>query len=188
MTETVAIRNGINVDQLLKTIGAIQNDQAAGTFTFRATSSWQEGMHNVGEIGRFVYAGAEDESRDEPHRLTGDEPPVLLGRNMGPNAVELLLQALAFCYAAGFAANAAARGIEITAMDYHVEGDLDVRSFLGLEGPRAGFTEIRVNCQVTSPNATKEQLDELYAYVQSTSPVGDCLVNSVPVTASLEVC
>lgn len=188
MTETVTIRNGINVDQLLKTIEAVQNDQAVGMFTFRATSKWQEGMHNVGEIGRFVHAGAEDESRDEPHRLTGDEPPVLLGRNTGPNAVELLLQALGFCYAAGFAANAAARGIEITAMEYDIEGDLDVRSFLGLDGPRAGFAEIRVKCRVASPNATKEQLDELYAYVQATSPVGDCLINPVPVTASLEVC
>ena len=54
----------------------------------------------------------------------GDEPPVLLGSNAGPNAVELVLQALAFCYAVGFVANAAARGIEITRMNNEVEGDV----------------------------------------------------------------
>jgi uncharacterized OsmC-like protein len=112
---------------------------------------------------------------------------VLLGRNRGPNAVELLLQALGFCYAVGYVANAAARGIELTAMEYELEGDLDVRSFLGLAGPRAGFTEIRAKGWVSSPNATKEQLVELCQYVQDTSPVRDSLANPIPVTTTLEV-
>ncbi|HEU0041051.1 MAG TPA: OsmC family protein, partial [Jiangellaceae bacterium] len=152
-----------------------------------ATSRWQGGTHNLGEIGRFVQAGREDESRTEPFRLEGDEPPVLLGSNKAPNAVELLLQALGFCYAVGYAANAAARGVDLTRMDYELEGDIDVRSFLGLEGPRAGFTEIRVKGRVASPNATDEQLVELCQYVQDTSPVRDCLANSISVTTSLEV-
>jgi uncharacterized OsmC-like protein len=187
MTETVTIRNGIDVDQLLATIDAVNNDPAVGTFTFRASSRWESGTHNVGEIGRFIHAGQEDESRDEAFRIDGDEPPVLLGRNKGPNAVELLLQALGFCYAVGYVANAAARGIELTAMEYELEGDLDVRPFLGLAGPRAGFTEIRAKGWVSSPNATKEQLVELCQYVQDTSPVRDSLANPVPVTTTLEV-
>jgi uncharacterized OsmC-like protein len=187
MTETVTIRNGIDVDQLLATIDAIKANPAVGTFTFRASSQWRDGTHNVGEIGRFVHAGQEDDSRDEVFRLEGDEPPVLLGRNKGPNAVELLLQALGFCYAIGYAANAAARGIEITAMEYELEGDLDVRTFLGLDGARAGFTEIRAKGSVSSPNATKEQLVELSRYVRDTSPVRDSLANPVPVTTTLEV-
>src|SRR5690606_21032626 len=97
-------------------------------------------------------------SRAAPFVLDGDEPPVLLGNNSGPNAVELLLQALAFCYAVGYVANAAARGIEITRMDYEIEGDFDVRPFLGLDGPRPGFTAIRAKAIVSSPNATEEQL------------------------------
>ena len=187
MTETVTIRNGIDVDQLLATIDAVNKDPAVGTFKFRASSRWQNGTYNVGEIGRFIHAGQEDESRDEAFRLDGDEPPVLLGRNKGPNAVELLLQALGFCYAVGYVANAAARGIELTAMEYELEGDLDVRPFLGLAGPRAGFTQIRATGWVSSPNATKEQLVELCQYVQDTSPVRDSLANPVPVTTMLEV-
>jgi uncharacterized OsmC-like protein len=187
MTETVTIRNGIDVDQLVATIEAIKDDPAVGMFTFRASSRWQDGTYNVGEIGRFVHAGQEDDSRDEAFRLDGDEPPVLLGRNKGPNAVELLLQALGFCYAVGYVANAAARGIEVTAMEYDLEGDLDVRSFLGVDGPRAGFTEIRAKARVSSPNATEEQLTELCQYVQDTSPVRDCLANAIPVTTTVEV-
>src|SRR5699024_44032 len=125
------------------------------SFTFRATSSWRNGTHNVGQIGTFTHAGAENDSRAAPFVLHGDEPPVLLGTNKGPNAVELVLQALAFCYAVGYVANAAAKGIEITRMDIEVEGDADVRSFLGLEGPRPGFTRIRTTARVSSPNTSE---------------------------------
>ncbi len=112
---------------------------------------------------------------------------MLLGANAGPNAAELLLQALGFCYAVGFVANAAARGIEISSMEYEIEGDLDVRRFLGLDGVRPGFTEIRATGRVSSPNATKAQLEELCQYVQDTSPVRDSLANPVAVKTSLQV-
>lgn len=187
MTDTVTVRNGVDVDQLMETIGAIQGDPGIASFTFRANSTWQSGTHSVGRIAGFTHAGAEDASRIDGFTLNGDEPPVLLGNNRGPNAVELLLQALGFCYAVGYVANAAARGIDITRMDYEVEGDIDVRAFLGLDGPRPGLTAIRARGTVSSPNATREQLQELCQYVQDTSPVRDCLANPVPVTTSLEV-
>ena len=184
---TMTVKNGVDVDQLLATIDAIKNDPTVGTFTFKAKSRWEEGTHNKGEIGRFVHAGSEDDSRQAPFELDGDEPPVLLGENHGPNAVELLLQALGFCYAVGFVANAAAKGIEVTSMEYEIEGDLDVRSFLGLDGPRPGFSQIRATGRVSSPNATEDQLSELCQYVQDTSPVRDCLANPVEVLTTLEV-
>ena len=184
---TTTTANGIDVDQLVQTVEATRSDDAVGRFTFRATSTWQDGTHSIGRIQGFTHAGAEDDTRTEAFVLHGDEPPVLLGDNQGPNAVELVLQALAFCYAVGYAANAAARGITLTRMDYEVEGDLDVRTFLGEDGPRAGFTEIRVTGHASSPDATPEQLRELCQYVQDTSPVRDVLANPVPVTTSLEV-
>jgi uncharacterized OsmC-like protein len=112
---------------------------------------------------------------------------VLLGSNKGPNAVELLLQGLAFCYAVGFVANASARGIEIESMEYEIEGDFDVHSFLGLDGSRPGFSEIRAKGKVSSPNATAGELEELCQYVQDTSPVRDSLAHPVPVKTTLEV-
>jgi uncharacterized OsmC-like protein len=184
---TPTTTNGIDVPRLVETIESIGDDPSLGAFTFRARSTWQEGTYNVGRIGWFRHAGAEDQSRAASFVLHGDEPPVLLGANKGPNAVELLLQGLAFCYAVGFAANAAAKGIEISSMDYEVEGDVDVRPFLGMEGPRPGLTRIRATGRVSSPNATREQLDELWRHVQETSPVRDSLANPVAVEATLEV-
>jgi hypothetical protein len=66
-------------------------------------------------------------------------------------------------------------------MEYDVEGDVGVRTFLGLAGPRAGFTAIRVTGRVASPNAADHQLQELCTYVQETSPVRDSLANPIPV-------
>ncbi len=187
MSNTVTVRNGIDVDQLVGTIEAIKKDPNLGVFTFRASSSWEDGTYNKGTIQAFTHAGVEDETRATPFVLEGDEPPILLGSNKGPNAVELLLQALGFCYAVGYVANAAARGIEISRMEYQIEGDLDVRPFLGLDGPRPGFTEIRVKGTVSSPTATEEQLIELCQYVQDTSPVRDSLAHPIPVKTTLEV-
>ncbi len=184
---TATTRNGVDVDRLVATIGAVQNDPNIAQFTFRARSSWETGGRNKGEIREFEHAGATTTDRPTALELVGDEPPVLLGTNAGPNAVELVLQALAFCYGVGFAYNAAARGIDIEELRYEIEGDLDLRRFLGLGGPRAGFSTIRARSWVRSPNATAAQLEELCQYVQDTSPVRDILAYPVPVRTDLVV-
>jgi uncharacterized OsmC-like protein len=185
---TVTVRNGVDVGALMETIDAIKGDEQLASFTFRARTSWRDGTHAAADIGPFDHAGRADESREGPFTLLGDEPPVLLGRNRGPNAVELLLAALGFCYSVGYAANAAARGIELEEMEYELEGDFDVRNFLGLDdGPRPGFTEIRVRSRVKASGASEEELKELCRYVQETSPVRDTFVNAVPVETTIEV-
>jgi uncharacterized OsmC-like protein len=114
--------------------------------------------------------------------------PALLGDDAGPNAVELVLAALAFCYSVGFVYNAAAKGYEIEELTYEVEGDLDLRNFVGIaDGPRPGFTAIRVQGTCKARNATAQELEDLCQYVQDTSPVRDIIANAVPVTTSLTV-
>lgn len=184
---TLAERNGVDIDRLVATVGAVQSDDKIAQFTFRARSGWETGGRNRGTIQEFEQAGETTGERPTPFELIGDEPPTLLGTNAGPNAVELCVQALAFCYAVGFVYNAAAKGIEIEELRYEVEGDLDLHRFLGLGGPRAGFSAIRATGWVRSSNATKEQLDELCQYVQDTSPVRDILANPVPVSTDLVV-
>jgi hypothetical protein len=57
MTEIVTVRNGIDLDQQLATIDAIKDDLNVASFTFPASSRCQEGIHNVGEIGRLCMPG-----------------------------------------------------------------------------------------------------------------------------------
>jgi hypothetical protein len=98
MTTLVATQvNGVNVDQLIATVGAIQENPEIARFQFRAHNEWIDGGHSRTTIQSFYGAMQEDDSRYEPFIVDGDEPPVLLGGNAGPNAVEAVLHALASC-------------------------------------------------------------------------------------------
>jgi len=184
-TATDTVRNGVNVDQLIGTIEAIKGQPEIAQFQFRAQSSWEGGGRTTTKVQSFFGALQEDTSRKEPFVLVGDEPPVLLGANAGPNAVEVLLHGLASCLAVGFIYNAAARGIEVRSLDFDIEGDLDLHGFLGLsQTVRPGYSNIRVNYRVDA-DAPREELVELCSYVQSTSPVLDIIRNPVPVDVTL---
>lgn len=184
---TTTMKNGVDVDRLAQTIDAIKEDPDIAQFTFKARTKWNEGATSTSEISSFTHAGQE-QSHLAVHRITGDEPTVLLGRDGGANAVELVLAALGFCYSVGFVYNAAALGYELEDVEYEVEGDLDLRNFVGIEeGPRPGFKEIRVTGRARATNASQEELEKLCQYVQDTSPVKDILSDPVPVKTTLEV-
>jgi uncharacterized OsmC-like protein len=183
--QTATQVNGVNVDQLMGTIDAIKQNPALARFQFRAHNEWLGGGHSRTSIQGFYGAGQEDRSRSRPFMLEGDEPPVLLGDNAAPNAVEATLHALASCLAVGFIYNAAARGIHVEHLSFDLEGDLDLRAFLGLsQEVRPGYEKIRLTYQVKS-DAPRKQIEELCDYVQKTSPVLDMIRNPVPVTVKL---
>jgi uncharacterized OsmC-like protein len=178
--------NGVNVEQLVATIGAIKSNPALAQFTFRATNDWVNGGRSRTQIQGFYGAGQEDTSRVKPFYLEGDEPPVLLGTNTAPNAVEAVLHALASCLAVGFIYNAAAQGVRVESLQFMLEGNLDLHRFLGLsEQTRAGFQDIRLTYRVKA-DAPREKIVELCNYVQQTSPVLDIIRNPVPVTVTME--
>ena len=177
--------NGVDVDQLVGTIEAIKANPDLASFKFRAETEWMSGGHSRTQIQSFYGAGQEDTSRSKPFVLEGDEPPVLLGNNAGPNAVETVLHALASCLSVGFVYNAAAQGIQIDSMEFKLEGDLDLHAFLGLSDKvRPGYDNIRLTYRVKS-TAPREKLEALCEYVQRTSPVLDIIRNPVPVTIDL---
>ena len=177
--------NGVDVDRLVGTVNAIKENPELARFQFRARSEWVDGGHSRTSIKGFYGAGAEDSSRTRPFILEGDEPPVLLGQNAAPNAVEAVLHALASCLAVGFVYNAAARGIKVESLDFDLEGDLDLQAFLGLsERVRPGYESIRISYRART-NAPREQVEELCDYVQKTSPVLDIVRNPVPITIIL---
>lgn len=178
--------NGVDVAQLTRTVEAIRENPDIARFEFRARNEWIEGGHSRTTIQSFHGAGQEDDSRTEAFTLEGDEPPVLLGTNRAPNAVEAVLHALASCLAVGFAYNAAAQGIRVESLDFRLEGELDLHGFLGLsDRVRPGYEGIRVRYRVKA-DAPREKIEELCAYVQRTSPVLDIVRNPVPVTVELD--
>ncbi len=127
-TQTVQQINGVDVEQLTATVGAIKENPSVAKFRFRAQTEWIEGGRSRTRIQSFYGAGQEDDSRAEPFILEGDEPPVLLGTNQAPNAVEAVLHALASCLSVGFVYNAAAQGITVESLDFDMEGAICMRS------------------------------------------------------------
>lgn len=184
--QTVSLVNGVNVDQLVGTINAVKANPELAKCKFRAETEWISGGHSRTKIQGFYAAGQEDASRATPFILDGDEPPVLLGENHGPNAVEAVLHALASCLAVGFVYNAAAMGIRVDSLSFKLEGDLDLHNFLGLsEKTRPGYENIKITYRVKA-DAPREKIVDLCNYVQRTSPVLDIVRNPVPVTIALE--
>jgi uncharacterized OsmC-like protein len=183
-TTTQQTPNGVDVTQLTDTVAAINSDPRLAAFRFRATNTWLGGGHSRTTIQNFSGAGHEDTSRPEPFVLDGDEPPVLLGHNHGPNAVESVLHAVASCLAVGIAYNAAAQGIEIRSLEFDVDGEMDLHGFLGLAADvRPGFQNVRVTYRIDC-DAPADKVDELCSYVQKTSPVIDILRHPVHVSVT----
>ena len=178
--------NGVNVDELFKTVDAVKKTAAIAKFRFRADNTWIEGGHNRTSIRNFYGAGEEDTSRKTPFILDADEPKVLLGTDRGANPVEYVLTALAGCLTTSLVYHAAARGIAVEEVESHLEGDLDLRGFLGIsEEVRNGYENIRVTFKIKA-DATEEQLRELVQLAQKRSPVFDIVSHPVPVSVELK--
>jgi hypothetical protein len=89
--------NGVNVQELFKTVDAVKKTAVIAKFRFRADNIWVDGGHNRTSTRNFYGAGAEDASRKTLFILDADEPKVLLGTDRGANPVEYVLTALAGC-------------------------------------------------------------------------------------------
>jgi uncharacterized OsmC-like protein len=174
--------NGVDVGALVDTIAAIEGNPQIAKFNFRLTNHWLGGDKNRSTIKDFT--GALAEQRTDGHKFVFDngEHQVLLGRDEAPNPVEFLLHALVGCMTTTTAYHSAARGITVDAIDSQIEGDLDLRGFLGLsQDVRKGYSAIRVRMRVKTkaPAATIKEITGM-------SPVFDVVSRSVPVTVQVE--
>ena len=177
--------NGVNVDELFGTIDAIKKAPVIAKFKFRAENQWIDGGHNRTTLKNF-YGTQQDHEHKEPFVLDADEPPLLLGRDLGPNPVEYALTALAACVTTSIVYHAAAKGVTIRSMGSRLEGDIDLQGFLGLKDdvPR-GYKEIRMYVNIEA-DAPPEKLQEIVQLGPTYSPVFDTITRAVPVSVQLE--
>ncbi|PWT88077.1 MAG: osmotically inducible protein C [Acidobacteria bacterium] len=178
--------NGVNVEQLFGTIDAIQSKPELARFQFRAENRWIDGAHNRSFIKSFYGAGREDDTRTRSFQLDSDEPAVLLGHDQAASAGEYVLHALAACLTGTLVYHAAALGIRIEKIESKLEGDVDLRGFLGLSDEvRNGYENIRVTFRIKA-DAPQEKIEELLDLAKKRSPVFDIISNPVPVSVQLE--
>ena len=177
--------NGVDVGRLFDTVAAVKQTPALAKFSFRAEHRWLGGAHNRTTVGDF-YGACQTHPRSAPFVIDKDEHPALLGEDRGPNPVEYVLAALAGCLTTSLVYHAAAQGIEIEAVEATLEGDCDLRGFLGLdESVRNGYEGVRVSYKIKA-EASAEKLRELVELAQRRSPVFDIVSNPVPVSVRAE--
>lgn len=177
--------NGVRVDELFRTIDAIKGTPAIAKFKFRVNNKWVNGGHNQTMIKDF-YGAQKDHIHEKPFELDADEHQVLLGEDIGPNPVEYLLTALAGCLTSSLVYHAAARGIEIRGVKSRLEGDLDLRGFLGLSRDvKVGYENIRVYFSIDA-DISEEDKEDLIKMAQKYSPVYNTIFNATPVSVQLE--
>jgi len=119
------------------------------------------------------------------HSFTVDEPPALGGADVAANPVQYALASLGSCQAITYRFWAERLGISFDKLTVTVEGDLDIRSFFGVDDSvRPGFSAVRVQVGITGPE-TPERYQELAAAVDEHCPVLDLFRNPVPVARTI---
>jgi len=184
-TKCISFVNGVELNRLTDTIEAVKADPKVASFKFRILNRWIDGGQNRSEVQQFSAGGNEIQHKNGLI-LDADEPDVLLGTDRGANPVEHLLHALAACVTTSMVYHAAARGIAVEEVESSLEGDLDLRGFLGLApSVRKGYQQIRLKLRIKA-DVTEQELRDLAALGPNFSPVFDSITKGVPISVSSE--
>jgi uncharacterized OsmC-like protein len=176
--------NGVDVDRLGHMVEAMRAVPVLAKFTFRATNRWVNGGLNRSTIGG--YRGAAAENHREPVVIESGQPALIFGDDEAPNPFDYLLHALAGCLTTTFVYQAALEGVSIRALESHVEGELDLRGFLGTrEAAAGGFERLSVRFRVRA-DCAPQTLDDLVARASRRSPVAAVVARAVPMAVTCE--
>jgi len=168
------IVNGVAVDKLYSTIDAVKENPEIAKFNFRISNRWINGGNNRTTVEDF-YGAKGTHAHETTFVLESDEPPMLLGEDKGANPVEHLLNALAACVTTSMVYHAAARGIEIRGVESRLDGDLDLRGFLGVSKKvTVGFQKIRLFFKIDA-DVLDEEKEILIEMGKKYSPVYNTL-------------
>jgi uncharacterized OsmC-like protein len=173
---------GVNVNTVENAVKTIEEKPELAKFKFRLRNNCISGGHNHSTVNSF-YGTNQEISHLNSFELDCDDPPVLASKNLGANPVKNLLNALAGCLTSTLVYHAAIRGIKIEELESELEGDIDLRGFLGLSKEvRRGYENVRVEFNVKTD---AENLDRLKA-LSKLSPVFDVTSNGTNVDVQIE--
>ena len=178
------VTNGVNVQALLEAREVLKGAPEAAQFTWRASSTWQHGVHSRTTIQNFFGLGEEQNHKTEAV-FDADHPAVFAAEDNGITPIEYLLVGLASCLTAGVASVAQNRGIQLRSVEATLEGRHDVRGILGADADvRNGFNDIKVTFSIDA-DASEQEIKALVAQSQKRSAVFDALTNPTDVTVEV---
>jgi uncharacterized OsmC-like protein len=181
---TAIADNGVNVKALLDAREVLKGAPEAAQFTWRASATWQGGVHSTIRVQSFFGLGQEQSHLAESE-FQADHPEIFAATDKGITPIEYLIVGLASCLSAGVASVAQNRGIQLHSVEATVEGDHDIRGILGADSDvRNGYTDIKVTFHIDA-DASREEIEALVAQSQKRSAVFDALTNPTNVTVEL---
>lgn len=178
------VTNGVNVQALLDAREALKDAPEAAQFAWRASATWNSGVHSAVTVHSFSGIG-EERSHKKEWVFQADHPEVFGATDNGITPIEFLTVGLASCLTAGVASVAENRGIQLHSVRATVEGSHDIRGILGADSDvRNGFNDITVTFDIDA-DATRQEIEALVAQSQKRSAVFDALTNPTNVTVEL---
>ena len=174
--------NGVNTQTLSTFFSSMQNQPEMTKVTFSVNSEWNGGFSVGATASKVFRIGDQNIERNTEYKTQYDFPAQLSGEGQGPTVCEGCMGTLAACLTQTIVAHATARGIQLDSIKIHVEGEVDMRGFAGIsDNVRPGAQQFRVNMNIKSGSASKEQLDELREIGKRFSPAFDTLTNGTSV-------
>jgi uncharacterized OsmC-like protein len=176
--------NGIDTDALFEALEDLEANPEKAQTTWRATTSWEGGDVSKTHIGSWVLGG---EEKEQDFDIMIDEPLDLLGTAKYPNPQQVLFAAINACIMNTFVVNAAAKGVHLESLEIELEGDIDLRGFLGIdESVPRGYEELNFVARVRG-DGTREQFEEILKAACGHSPNYYTVTQPVPINARLEM-
>ncbi len=177
------VRNGVDLDQLTAAVESVKQDAANGKLTFTVSTEWKGGFkaHHT-TAGYSVGPNRGRHVRE--HEVDTDEPREILGSDAGISPAETMITSLAACLSVGYAANAAAMGIDLEELRFEITANGSLEGFMNIGNSRPGLSDISIKAIVRS-SASPEKLRELHDYVNQHSPIWDTICNPVKISSQL---
>ena len=173
--------NGVNTQILNTAFDSMRNSPDRAKVTFSAKSEWNGGF-SVTTTSKDFRMGGQNMERNTEYKMQYDYPNQFSGQGRGPTVCEACMGALGACLTQTIVGHATSKGIKIDSIEINVEGDLDMRGWTGMSTDvRPGAQQLRVNMNIKSDTASKEQINELYEIGKWFSPAFDTITNGTSV-------
>jgi uncharacterized OsmC-like protein len=138
-------------------------------------------------VATELREGMRCETTSRGHVTVADEPRSLGGTDTAQSPIELFLTSVATCQAATYRLWADELGIAVDRVTVEVEGDIDLRGYLGLAGGvPPGYSAMRISVRLEGPE-TEERYRALSEEAERHCPMIDVLVRPVDVARELHV-
>lgn len=174
--------NNINISGLSEFANEVKESPKEGKAKYGIQLNWISGTKSIVKTKNMQLG---DHRLIRNFEFNIDEPGQLLGINSHPNPQEYLLGGLAGCMAVTFIAGASLMGIRLDSLSLEIDGELDLKTFLGLDdSEHAGFPELKYTFNVAG-EGTKEQYDKLMERVIRHSPNYATVAYEVKMTGTL---